>query len=147
MKTKLLFIASLLMVTAIAGCLTGCLTPVNPNDSTYVENKAYVVSKLVTVKMVTDKPERRPKFEQALADLKTLDGKTNTTLAEVIEIVNRIPSVIDGKNAFYVQAGVLIFKDELNQIGIKNPALMPPVVHGLVRGVGEGLAETKPPSQ
>ncbi len=141
MKTKLylLFVA----MAVIVGTVGGCLGPINYNDPAYIEQKAYRVSERVTVKMLTYHPDRRDKFVIALADLKALKGKTNTTMADVIAIVQRVPKVENGKVNFYVTTGVLFFEDELSTVGVKNPALVTPTINGLERGVGEGLEETK----
>ena len=124
--------------------LTACLGPVNFNDPAYVEQKAYRVSERVTTKLITDKPSRREAFNIALADLKVLEGKTNTTMLEVIAIVQRLPKLENSKANFWVETTVLIFEDELSRVGVKNPAMVMPAVKGLARGVGEGLEKTKP---
>ncbi len=129
----------ILLFAAVA--LVGCLAPINLNDPAYVEQKAYRTSERITFKMLTDHPERRPKFVTALASLKVLEGKTNTTVADVVKVIKTIPN-IGGEN-YWAETALLVFEDELERVGVKNPAIAAPANKGFIKGVSEGLEKTK----
>lgn len=144
-RERLILLAIALGISAAAlGPLlfTGCaafkdykLTPAS------IENKAEGVTTIVAARLLQKHPEYRDKMEIAMEDLRTLSNSTNIAVPEVMEIVGRLP--IDAFNSsdaeLYIGATIIIFKDELSQIGVEQPAQLHAAVVGMARALAAVL--------
>lgn len=124
----------MLLTVLIMGCVT---TPQS------IENKAYVVTSVVSSTVLKKHPEWKPQFIIARDDLLTLAATDTIGINQVLDIINRLPldQMKDGSISLYVQGAVLFFSDELSTISVKEPIQLKSAVAGMVKALNKTLGQ------
>jgi hypothetical protein len=153
MKTKFALALLILPFLLILIVTPGCKSPPNGSGSlplfntstNSIEMKAQVVTQIAVTKVLEKYPNATPKLQLAATDLQILEAAPVITVAEILEIIHRLPpdTFKDPSTGLYVELGVLFFTDELGAVAAQNPAQLRAAARGMRRGIETFLPKSQ----
>ena len=109
-----------------------------------LEKKAEAITLVVAKKVLANNPapKYRDAFEIARDDLEVISQDSAFGLPDLMEVINRLPPGALGKddNAFYIEAGILFFSDEIGAVAVNQPEQVQFVARGMARALDKVLA-------
>jgi hypothetical protein len=141
-------LAALCLCASFLGCGTtgnGERKPLISLTPQSLENKSFAITRLVATKVLENNPapKYRAGLEIARDDLKVIAEDSAFGLADLMEVVNRLPEGALGKgdNAIYIETGVLFFTDEIGEVAVNQPEQVQFVARGMARALDQVLAK------